>query len=318
MVLTKHPDATAFAARFLAQPDDRLGRLVFADWLEEQGGESNTAWADYIRTQAELETVRWNDPRGRELTFRLAELSHAIRAKLYIRVSRPIQLQTLPKFLPPTRCVVRLPEYWDYHSACEQVPRELADRYLLLPLYADGRNVYLAASSRDDPLRNHLAGTLNANVHMFGIEPTVSARDIEWEYTRTGRYRINAGAAWTMANLWPEYDPLTVLFDEMINGSVCEVSFEGDQHGVGVAYLTDWGWRERDPLSVEEFCGLLGWLRLRIGMNVLPVFPELLDFRHEYCLQPYVGTGHLSMVNIYPRLWLRLHPAGDPASTEAG
>jgi uncharacterized protein (TIGR02996 family) len=36
-------EAMAFVRGILANPTDRLRRLVFADWLEEQGGESNAA-----------------------------------------------------------------------------------------------------------------------------------------------------------------------------------------------------------------------------------------------------------------------------------
>jgi len=35
-------------------PDDDTPRLVFADWLDEQGGEINTAWAELIRDQIRL------------------------------------------------------------------------------------------------------------------------------------------------------------------------------------------------------------------------------------------------------------------------
>jgi uncharacterized protein (TIGR02996 family) len=99
-----HPDATAFAARFLANPTDRLGRLVFADWLDEQGGESNTAWARYLRYMAHAEEEPDSD------CVRQAEiLGRTVRARLTLSgVPGKSLLPWLRAFLPPHRLLVRI------------------------------------------------------------------------------------------------------------------------------------------------------------------------------------------------------------------
>src|SRR4051812_11164703 len=44
----------ALLAAIVADPDDDTARLVYADYLEEKGGEENTARAQFIRAQIEL------------------------------------------------------------------------------------------------------------------------------------------------------------------------------------------------------------------------------------------------------------------------
>ena len=46
-------DDVALLAAIRAHPDEDTPRLVYADWLEEQGGESNVARAEYIRLEIE-------------------------------------------------------------------------------------------------------------------------------------------------------------------------------------------------------------------------------------------------------------------------
>lgn len=47
-------DADALLASILDRPDDDLPRLVFADWLDEQGNESDAARAAFIRVGCEI------------------------------------------------------------------------------------------------------------------------------------------------------------------------------------------------------------------------------------------------------------------------
>src|SRR5829696_8063349 len=42
-------DEAAFLRAICEHPDEDTPRLVFADWLQEQGGPVNTAWANGIR-----------------------------------------------------------------------------------------------------------------------------------------------------------------------------------------------------------------------------------------------------------------------------
>jgi uncharacterized protein (TIGR02996 family) len=60
-------DREPFLRAIFAAPDDDLPRLVFADYLEEQG---DAAWAELIRVQCELARLPEDDPRWPELTLR--------------------------------------------------------------------------------------------------------------------------------------------------------------------------------------------------------------------------------------------------------
>ena len=46
--------ADAFLQDILAHPDDDAPRLIFADWLEEQGDAAGVARAEFIRVQCAL------------------------------------------------------------------------------------------------------------------------------------------------------------------------------------------------------------------------------------------------------------------------
>jgi uncharacterized protein (TIGR02996 family) len=54
-----------FREHILAEPDDEVARLAYADWLQEQGGAEREARAEFIRVQCQLahleEPGRWND-----------------------------------------------------------------------------------------------------------------------------------------------------------------------------------------------------------------------------------------------------------------
>lgn len=65
------PRARAFLDNILANPDDDMPRLIFADWLEEQG---NVARAEFIRAQVERATLPAWDARAVRLRLREREL----------------------------------------------------------------------------------------------------------------------------------------------------------------------------------------------------------------------------------------------------
>jgi uncharacterized protein (TIGR02996 family) len=63
-------DRAALIAGILEAPDDDAPRLVFADWLEEQGGEENTARAEFIRVQIARAKLPQEDGRHSALQAR--------------------------------------------------------------------------------------------------------------------------------------------------------------------------------------------------------------------------------------------------------
>jgi uncharacterized protein (TIGR02996 family) len=58
----------------LADPDDDTPRLVYADWLDEHGNESERARAEFIRLQIDLARQDTDSPRRREQAFRARTL----------------------------------------------------------------------------------------------------------------------------------------------------------------------------------------------------------------------------------------------------
>jgi uncharacterized protein (TIGR02996 family) len=63
----------------IERPDDDAVRLVYADWLEEHGGEADRARAEFIRVQIEKEGLEAGDPRAAALTGRARELEKRFR-----------------------------------------------------------------------------------------------------------------------------------------------------------------------------------------------------------------------------------------------
>lgn len=70
-------ERAALVAAIGANPDDDTPRLVCADWFQEQGGEANTARAEFIRTQVERARLPQTDPRQSELEARELRLLRA-------------------------------------------------------------------------------------------------------------------------------------------------------------------------------------------------------------------------------------------------
>jgi uncharacterized protein (TIGR02996 family) len=64
----------AFLQAIQEDPDDDTPRLVYADWLEEQGGSDGADRAEFIRTQVELARLTDDDPRCATLEGRAAAL----------------------------------------------------------------------------------------------------------------------------------------------------------------------------------------------------------------------------------------------------
>src|SRR5262245_15983724 len=71
-------DAEPFLQRIRAFPDDDVHRLIFADWLEEQGGRA-TDRAAFIRVQVALAGLPADNPRRSALLVAERDLLDAYR-----------------------------------------------------------------------------------------------------------------------------------------------------------------------------------------------------------------------------------------------
>src|SRR5436309_1747714 len=72
--LTLVPAETPFVRAIAEAPDDDLIRLVYADWLDDQGN----PYGEFIRVQVELEKLGETDPKRPALEERQRELEHAV------------------------------------------------------------------------------------------------------------------------------------------------------------------------------------------------------------------------------------------------
>lgn len=165
-----HADATAFAARFLADPSDRLGRLVFADWLEEQGGDANELWARYLRYMAHAE-----DDFDGVFRQRADSLGRAVRARLTLPMLPGNHLLPwLTAFLPAHRIWVGVGEVRIPREVVEWCPESVARRFEVMAIGVDRTTVYLARStlSDHDGARDTLRLILNREVVMFRGSPS--------------------------------------------------------------------------------------------------------------------------------------------------
>jgi uncharacterized protein (TIGR02996 family) len=69
-----HPQAAAFLRAIKERPDDDVARLVYADWLTEQGDAER---GEFIRLQVDLERLPEDDKRLPELRKRVAAIQRA-------------------------------------------------------------------------------------------------------------------------------------------------------------------------------------------------------------------------------------------------
>lgn len=81
-------EEAAFLHTICANPDEDAPRLVFADWLDEQGGAVNAAWAELIRVQIELARGA-RDERAQFLARRDQELAPLVEAAWPQRIGLP-------------------------------------------------------------------------------------------------------------------------------------------------------------------------------------------------------------------------------------
>lgn len=164
-----HPEADAFVRGILADPTDRVRRLVFSDWLEEQGGASNTAWANYIRLRAEAETLPPDDPEWPRLLVRAESYHPAIRARLTLPVgavrSRFLHLLLL---LPPARVRIRLDETVCPRSIIELVLEFVMRENSVIPIGLEGKALAFATPyPRNRDLGQKLSFIMNRDIVLF-------------------------------------------------------------------------------------------------------------------------------------------------------
>jgi uncharacterized protein (TIGR02996 family) len=130
-----HPDADAFMRSYLRKPTDATTRLIFADWLEETGDESNVAWARYIRLKVEADTYSFWSPDRRDVETQAARFAPFIRANLTIPAALFVGYpKSLLQLLPSQNITVKLDEFRVDREVVDLVPESVARENFVLPL----------------------------------------------------------------------------------------------------------------------------------------------------------------------------------------
>jgi uncharacterized protein (TIGR02996 family) len=101
-------EETAFLRAIQERPDDDTTRLVYADWLEEQGGEAGLAKAKFIRTDCELAGLPDQDERREGLQARQRQLAGGLDVAWRAAVSKA----RIEKCWP-LRFAFQCPMQWD-------------------------------------------------------------------------------------------------------------------------------------------------------------------------------------------------------------
>jgi uncharacterized protein (TIGR02996 family) len=135
--------ANQFMRTILAEPDGDVPRLIFADWLEETGNDSNAAWAHFIRLQAELGRAADDAARRRDLGRAVREAAAGVRARLTLRAGFfRRHFISIFRLIPPANLRLKLPEFeWPQIT---DIPPSFIARYTVVPVYADAWRVIVA------------------------------------------------------------------------------------------------------------------------------------------------------------------------------
>jgi uncharacterized protein (TIGR02996 family) len=180
-------DADAFMRKYLQQPSDATARLVFADWLEEQGEAHNRAWAYYIRLKAETDRYPADSAQRHELDRQAGEYAVHIRARLTV----PAKLfagypKSLLQLLPAPYLTVNLSRFAPTRHVLDHLPESLARENRLFPLDVQGRTILLAAADPNDfDTLQRLEFILNRDVVLVRADADDVLRAINREYGQT-------------------------------------------------------------------------------------------------------------------------------------
>ncbi len=100
----------ALLANVVANRDDGLAKLVYADWLEEQGDEPRAQKAKFLRTEAELLKATPNSEAARATVEELRKLAYTLPhdwCPMVVHSAFPLHLLPDPKRSPGARRVIK-------------------------------------------------------------------------------------------------------------------------------------------------------------------------------------------------------------------
>lgn len=126
----------AFLAHIASDPEDGLAKLVYADWLDEQGDASMAQKAKFLRKEAEYQTAEKHSDTARKVADELRELAYTLPHEWCPKVvhpSLPRHVLPDPKRSPGARRVIQTARTKDEINAAARSGL----RPLVLPVQPD-------------------------------------------------------------------------------------------------------------------------------------------------------------------------------------
>jgi uncharacterized protein (TIGR02996 family) len=163
----------ALLANVVANPTDGVAKLVYADWLEEQGDEPRAQKAQFLRAEAALVKAKPNSDEGRAAAEELRKLAHTLPhdwCPKVVHPSFPKHLLPDPKRSPGARRVIKTARTKDEINA--------AARRGFKPLVLEvkqNKQISSWVAVHQDPTTGEIQTTGDHRYHPPG-EPVVSVR----------------------------------------------------------------------------------------------------------------------------------------------
>ena len=267
--MSPDPEADAFVRTILNQPDDTTARLVFADWLDERGGEGDEAWARYIRAQVEAAKHADGTLPRREQN-RVASVA---ALELVARVTVPAELfvqypRSLIQLLPPPNLAVSLADVEVPLDVVELMPESVARDNHVLPLALQGRTLLIAATNPcNGELIQKLNFILNKEIIAVGCDDTDMDEAIDRHYGNTETESVDSILVdFTDTTVGPTraatgyeaHDPdapvsrmVAVILGETIDRQADRTQLVSEPDSILLRYQIGGWWVERDRMPLR-------------------------------------------------------------------
>jgi type IV pilus assembly protein PilB len=269
-------DVTAFLRTILAQRDNPVAALVFADWLEETGEPDKIAWSQYIRLRHELEGTAEKTPKHRELRARCRDCGRQVIQRVRLKAAHLVpRADDLFRVLPPGQWTVELNGFEIPRPLIELLPESLARENCLVPLQADKKRLLFAMNK---PADLHTLSKLCFIFHL-DVVGVHAFEDQIWDAIEHHYAPVKY-----IAGDWKPFGPIKPLpsdaecirpsdavfsrlvnlfFHEAVNLSGTEILFEPSVDIVRVRYRIDHAWLERDEIPRRLLRPIADWMRRR-------------------------------------------------------
>lgn len=280
-------DADAFMRKYLQQPSDATARLVFADWLEEQGEPHNRAWAYYIRLKAETDRYPADSAQRYELDRQAGEYAVHIQARLTIPAKLFVGYpKSLLQLLPAPYLTVSLSRYVPPRDVLEMLPESVARENLLFPLAAQGRTLLFAAAepTNFDTLQK-LEFILNRDIVLVGAGEADVRRAINRHYGETETETVDSvlvefvDTAIDFVPLEVEVDApvvrlVNLILTEAVGRRADRVLIAPAPEAVVVRYRVGGTWIDRDHMARRLLRHVFTRIAIMAGIDIALVHRE--------------------------------------------